>query len=115
MIQTSLGTLNLVRTNPAHIGSEPLTSVMAQPLRKEKETAKNEKNSFESFLMGAMDSVSNKQMESDKIAQQLIVDPDSVDVHDVTIAMAQASLSLNLAQTVIDRVVKDWNEITTTR
>ena len=54
-------------------------------------------------------------MSSDAIAQQLITDPDSVDVHDVTIAMAQASLSLSLAQTVIDRVIKDWNEITTTR
>ena len=117
MIQTSLGTLNLMRTNPAHIGSEPLTSVMTQTVRKDKEISKTEKksDSFESFLLNAMDSVSNKQMESDKIAQQLIVDPDSVDVHDVTIAMAQASLSLNLAQTVIDRVVKDWNEITTTR
>ena len=62
MIQTSLGTLNLVRTNPAHIGSEPLTSVMTHTVRKDKEMSKTEKksDSFESFLLGAMDSVSNK-------------------------------------------------------
>jgi flagellar hook-basal body complex protein FliE len=29
--------------------------------------------------------------------------------------MAEANLSLKIAQSVIDRVIKDWNEITTTR
>jgi len=38
-----------------------------------------------------------------------------VDVHDVTIAMAEANLSLKLAQSVIDRVIRGWNEITTNR
>ena len=45
----------------------------------------------------------------------MIVDPESVDVHDVTIAMAEANLSLKIAQSVIDRLIKGWNEITTTR
>lgn len=71
--------------------------------------------SFEQTLLGAFDSMNAKQIKSEDIAQQLIVDPDSVDVHDVTIAMAEANLSLKIAQTVIDRVIKDWNEITTTR
>ena len=47
--------------------------------------------------------------------QKLITDPDEVNVSDVTIAMAKARMSLNLAQTVIDRLVSGWNEITTTR
>ena len=45
----------------------------------------------------------------------MIVDPESVDVHDITIAMAEASMSLKIAQTLIDRVVKSWNDITITR
>ena len=45
----------------------------------------------------------------------MIVDPESVDVHDITMGMAEASLSLKLAQTIIDRLVKTWNDITTTR
>jgi flagellar hook-basal body complex protein FliE len=40
---------------------------------------------------------------------------DSVDIHDVTTAMAEANMSLSLAQTVISRMVSSWNEITTTR
>ena len=49
------------------------------------------------------------------VQEKLITDPDDVDIHDVTIAMAKARQSLNLAQTVIDRLVTGWNEITTTR
>ena len=70
---------------------------------------------FEQTLLGAFDAMNAKQIKSEDIAQQMIIDPESVDVHDVTIAMAEANLSLKIAQTVIDRVIKDWNEITTTR
>jgi len=74
-----------------------------------------ETTSFEQTLLGAFDAMNEKQIKSEDMAQQMIVDPESVDVHDVTIAMAEANLSLKIAQTVIDRVVKGWNEITTTR
>ncbi len=76
---------------------------------------RGETASFEQTLLGAFDAMNAKQTKSEEIAQQLIVDPESVDVHDVTIAMAEANLSLKIAQTVIDRVIKGWNEITTTR
>ena len=56
-----------------------------------------------------------KQIKMNDLNQQMIVNPDSVDVHDITIGMAEASLSLKLAQTVIDRIVKSWNDITITR
>ena len=49
------------------------------------------------------------------LQQKVITDPDSVDLHDVTIAMSKARMSLNLAQSVIDRLVQGWSEITTTR
>ena len=44
-----------------------------------------------------------------------MTDPDSVDIHDVTTAMAKAQMSLSLAQTVIDRLVTGWNELSTNR
>ena len=47
--------------------------------------------------------------------RQLITDPDSVDIHDVTTAMAKARMSMDLAKSVIDRLVSGWNEISTTR
>ena len=71
--------------------------------------------SFQDYLIEAVNTVNNQQNEVSNIQERLITDPDSVDVHDVTIAMSKARMSLNLAQTVIDRLVTDWNEITTTR
>ena len=65
--------------------------------------------------MEAVDYVNNKQMASAANVEKLIIDPDSVDIHDVTTAMAEANMSLSLAQTVISRMVSSWNEITTTR
>ena len=56
-----------------------------------------------------------QQMNVADIEQKLITEPESVDIHDVTVAMAKARMSLNLAKTVIDRLVQGWSEITTTR
>ena len=74
-----------------------------------------ETGSFEQTLLKAFDSMNQKQQKTDALSQQMIIDPESVDVHDVTIAMAEANLSLKIAQTVMDRVIKGWNEITTNR
>ena len=62
-----------------------------------------------------MNSVNSQQNSVSQLQEKVITDPDSVDIHDVTIAMSKARMSLNLAQTVIDRLVTGWNEITTTR
>lgn len=71
--------------------------------------------SFEQTLLKAFDAVNAKQQRTVDLGKQMIVDPESVDVHDVTIAMAEAGMSLKIAQTLIDRVVKSWNDITITR
>jgi len=47
--------------------------------------------------------------------EAMLIDPDSVDAHDVTIAMAKANMSLNITRTVLDRVVRAWKDIINTR
>lgn len=71
--------------------------------------------SFEKAMLQALDSVNADQNESTDLMQTMITDPESVDPHDVTIAMAKANLSLNIARTVLSRVVQDWKEIINTR
>ncbi len=61
---------------------------------------------FGSALLRALDGVNEYQAESSTLMEKMIVDPDSVDPHDVTIAMAEANLSLNIARTILDRVVR---------
>ncbi|HHU37526.1 MAG TPA: flagellar hook-basal body complex protein FliE [Treponema sp.] len=71
--------------------------------------------SFEQTFLAAFDKMNEQQIHTNELSQQMMIDPESVDVHDVTIAMAEANLSLKLAQSVIDRVIKGWNDITTNR
>ena len=75
----------------------------------------NQTKTFQSYLLDALESVNNQQLDVTNVQEKLITSPDEVDIHDVTTAMAKARMSLNLAQTVIDRLVTGWNEITTTR
>ena len=126
-----LGTIEMFRSDPRHFGKgkiQPLTynlygnsavpKVDGVSSRTEsasiQRTAGSQK-SFQSFLMDALNSMNSQQNEVSKLSEKLITSPDEVDVHDVTIAMAKARMSLNLAQNVIDRMVSSWNDITTTR
>lgn len=71
--------------------------------------------SFEQVLLKTFDMMNKKQTRVDALSEQMIINPESVDPHDLTIAMAEASLSLKMTQTVIDKAIKAWNDITTTR
>lgn len=127
------GTLQMVRTEPQHFGNtkiQPLTVNKSgfDPISEVKGINSNSEaaavqqigdngteKSFQQYLMEAVNSVNSNQLEVSSLQEKIITNPDEVDVHDVTIAMSKARMSLNLAQTVIDRLVTDWNEITTTR
>jgi flagellar hook-basal body complex protein FliE len=70
---------------------------------------------FEQTMLQALDQVSGYQQFASNIEQQAITDPESVDVHDVTTAQAKAMLSLNIARTVLNRVVQGWRDLINTR
>ena len=124
------GTLQMVRTDKAHFGQgkiQPLTANIPgmSPIEKLNRTEQTteaasiqragQSKSFQSYLLDALSTVNSQQLDVTAVQEKLITDPDDVDIHDVTIAMAKARQSLNLAQTVIDRLVTGWNEFTTTR
>ena len=123
-------TFQLTRTHEAHYGQgkiQPLTQNAPgmSPIQKIQRAEKNteaasiqpagQSKTFQSYLLDALESVNTQQLDVNKVQEKLITNPDDVNVADVTIAMAKARMSLNLAQTVIDRLVTGWNEITTTR
>ncbi len=70
---------------------------------------------FDDAMLEALDQVSALQQEPSNLIQQSIIDPDSVDVHDITAAQAEASLALNMTRAVLDRIVQGWREIINTR
>ena len=105
----SFGSLTLNRTDPAHIGKGPLdgsSNVSSAPKKQ---------GTFETYLLDAVSEMNDQQLAVSKLQEQVITDPDSVEIHEVTTAMAKAKMSMNLAQTVIERLVSGWNEISQTR
>ena len=78
-------------------------------------TTEKYRKSFDSYILDAVSKMNEQQMDVSRLEQKAIVDPESVDIHDITTAMAKAQMSLNLAQTVIERVVKGWTDLSQNR
>ena len=70
---------------------------------------------FGAAMLGALDKVSAYQQFSSSLGQAALLDPDSVNVEDVSIAMAEASMSLNITRNVLNRVVQGWRDLINTR
>ena len=62
----------------------------------------------------ANNEVNDKQIAVNKIAEKLVTNPEEVEAHEVIITMEKAKQSLNLAQSVIDRLFMGWNELKNT-
>jgi flagellar hook-basal body complex protein FliE len=70
---------------------------------------------FSALLLRSLDSVSADQSAAETVAQMAITDPGSVDIQDITIAQAKASMSLTIAQTILSRLVQGWKDVINTR
>jgi flagellar hook-basal body complex protein FliE len=72
-------------------------------------------NTFGNMLIEGLNDVNSRQQEGMNLMQQMVIDPESVDTHDVTIALAQANLSLSITKEVVERAVKAYREIISIR
>ncbi|MDR1867163.1 MAG: flagellar hook-basal body complex protein FliE [Treponema sp.] len=110
-------TLPMTVTNPKHIqAATPVTGKDIVELGQKIGTgAVTRSGTFEEAMLRALDNVSTDQQKAETLIQAAITDPDSVDVHDITIAQAKASLSLNISRTVLNRLVQGWKDIINTR
>lgn len=95
-----LVSLNL--TNRKHLGSN------GKP-----ETVQGE--AFDSVLgrivSGGIEQTNELQQQSFSLKQAFITDPDSVDSHDVTIAMQKANMALQITKAVVDGALQSYREI----
>ncbi len=66
---------------------------------------------FQDAMMTAMEGINADQVRASDLYQQMITNPDSVDAHDVTLAGAQAQMSLNLAKGVVERGLQAYRDI----
>ncbi len=96
--------VKMMATDPRHITGEPGAA-----------EAVDAEAGFGRALMQALDGVNSDQQKAMDLTQQMITDPDNVNVHDVTIALASANLSLSIAKAVVDRAVRAYQEIINVR
>jgi flagellar hook-basal body complex protein FliE len=66
---------------------------------------------FGSLLLKALDDVNTLQQEPLRLNEKMITEPNSVDIHDITLASAKATLSLSITKELIDRALRAYKEI----
>ncbi|GHU21404.1 hypothetical protein FACS1894172_20780 [Spirochaetia bacterium] len=109
-------TLPLNLTNPLHMSPVSVSGRAISELGEKIGTeAVTRFGTFEDVMLKALDQVSGDQQTAETLMQAAIVNPNSVDAHDVTIAQAKATMSLTITRTVLNRVVQSWKDIINTR
>jgi len=70
---------------------------------------------FEDAMLQALDKVSGAQLKASDLQKEAIINPGSVDIHDITIAQAEASMALGVTRNVLSRLVQGWRDLINTR
>jgi flagellar hook-basal body complex protein FliE len=70
---------------------------------------------FEDAMLQALDKVSGAQLNASSLQKEAIINPDSVDIHDITIAQAEASMALGVTRNILSRLVQGWRDLINTR
>jgi len=106
-IQATGDVVKLARTNPLHIagaGEGPVSAARGDSEQK-----------FGNLLLGALGTVNNSQLKAMDLSQAMVTDPNSVNVEDVTIALADANLALSMTKAIVDRALAAYREIINVR
>jgi flagellar hook-basal body complex protein FliE len=114
LLATALGhQITLRTTDPRHLAGSRLQGATSAPAPASAAAAAE--GSFGSLFMQALGQVNGQQVAAQELSQALITDPESVDVHDVTIALAEANLSLSMTKAIIDRAIRAYQTIVNIR
>ena len=91
--------------------------VSFNPLKQEVNKPKTEAatSSFYQAFLKALEKVNTSQLKAEKLIRDFVINPNSVSIHTVTTALAQAEMNIVLAKSVIDRIIAAYRELTTLR
>lgn len=96
--------LQMTRTNPEHVVGR------YAPI-----PAGEEGTTFRDALIGSLEEVNGAQVAHEQLSVQAVLDPESVEAHDLTIAAAKANVALGITRNVVDRVIQAYRDITNLR
>jgi flagellar hook-basal body complex protein FliE len=110
--------VKLARTNPMHLAgagemqaSGQTGGTAATPATVSSGGGGIPEQSFGDLLMGALGKVNDSQLTAMNLSQRMVTDPKSVNVEDVTIALADANLALSMTKAIVDRALAAYREI----
>ncbi|HBE04790.1 MAG TPA: flagellar hook-basal body complex protein FliE [Spirochaetia bacterium] len=96
--------VNLIKQDPKHFGVEA-------PELKNQDFISEFGGDFSKFLRN----VSDLEVNADSLVQKMIVKPNSVNIHEVTIASQKAELSLSFTKAILNKVVDAYKNLTQMR
>ena len=67
--------------------------------------------SFSDVFMNAIEKVNDLQTNSNHLAEKMVYEPESVDIHQVMIAAQKAELSLTFTKSVRDEAIKAYRDL----
>jgi len=110
----------MARTHPKHMGpvDSPYFGNGNKVIALEKKIGAEgitRAGTFEHAMLQALDKVSGQQQFTTNLEREAIINPDSVDIHDITIAQAESSMSLGITRNVLSRLVQGWRDLINTR
>jgi len=110
----------MMRTDPGHMGpvDSPYFGTPNKALALEQKIGAEgitRAGTFEKAMLEALDKVSSSQQFASELSKEALINPDSVDIHDVTVAQAEASMSLNITRNILSRLVQGWRDLINTR
>lgn len=70
---------------------------------------------FGKMFFSALNNVNDLQHTTMDLTEAMLTDPDSVDIHDVTVAIAEANLALSMTKAIMDRAIQAYQQVINTR
>ncbi len=95
----------LQKTDPRHLDGS-VTRIAGK---------KAQTGSFGRLFAQALSNVNDLQLNSMDLSQRMITEPESVNIEDVTIALAEANLSLSMTKAIADGAIRAYREIISIR
>jgi len=112
--------ISMFQTHPQHMGpiDSPYAGSGKNILALEKKIGAEgitRAGTFEQAMLQALDKVSGQEQYASALGVESVVNPGSVDIHTLTIAQAEASMSLSAARNILSRMVQGWRDLINAR
>jgi flagellar hook-basal body complex protein FliE len=99
--------VELQRSDPRHLPGSGIGPVAA--------SKPDPESGFGRLFFDALNNVNDLQHTTMDLTEAMLTDPDSVDIHDVTVAIAEANLALSMTKAIMDRAIRAYQTVINTR